>query len=154
MSYLDTLFVDGHDIRGLTGLTIVGEIKGLWAPGDRRGDDDAPGGRDGELGAELPRAKYVIEVPAQITGASRGERNDNLRNLGALIAGYGSNGLVQLKRRVATGSGSSYLEYTAKGRFITGLDIARFNHLTGRTTLQYYNLSGAWNDGTGTYVTP
>ena len=154
MSFLDTLLIDGTNIRTIDGLAIVGAIQGLWAPGARRGDDDAPGGRDGELGAPLPLAKYVIEIPVQLTAASRGERNDLARSLGALIGGYATNGLVQLNRHIATGTAGDHLTQLAQGRFITGLDMAQINPRTGRTTLQYYNLSGGWNDGTGTYVIP
>lgn len=147
MSFLDTLFIDGHDIRTLTGLKITGPIKGLWATGERRGDDDPIPARRGELGAELPLAKYVIEIPVRIFGANRGVRNDNLALIGSLIGGQSGNGLVTLKRRRATGSADDFLEHTARGRYITGLSMEQVNDLTGRVTLQYWNLSGCWKDG-------
>lgn len=154
MSFLDTLFVDGHSIRAIDGLQVVGAIRGLWAPGERRGDDDAPGGRDGELGAELPLAAYVIEIPIRITGTSRGDRNDNIRNLGALIGGSAGNGLVQMSRRVATGSAGDYLEAFAQGRYLTGLTFDVVNPYTGTSSLQYKNLSGGWNPGSGVFEYP
>lgn len=154
MSFLDTLFIDTHSIRAVDGLIVTGAIRGLFAPGERRGDDDAPGGRDGELGAELPLAAYVIEIPIRILGASRGERNDNIINLGNLIGGKAGNGLVQMSRRIATGTGGDYAEAFAKGRYLTGLTFDVVNPYTGASTLQYKNLSGAWNPGTGVFDYP
>src|SRR5206468_12737230 len=98
MSFLDTLLVNGHDVRALTGVTIVGTME-LFAPGDFRGDHQELPGRDAAVGVALPRAKYILHVPVRIAGATRGERNDNLRALGPLLRG--STGLVTLKRRIA-----------------------------------------------------
>jgi hypothetical protein len=59
----------------------------------------------------------------------------------------GPTGLVTLKRRIATGSGDAYAEHTAKGAYISGLSASIINPYTGATELQFYNLSGAWWDG-------
>lgn len=153
-AFLDNLFIDGVSIRGLTGLTIVGAMRGFWAPGERRGDDDPIPGRDGELGSRKPLAAYVIEVPVKILGANRGDRNDNLHALGGLITGQDTGGLVQLKRRRATnGTSGDYLESTARGEYLTGLSPDIVNPYTGFATLQYRNLSGGWFNGTS-YVYP
>jgi hypothetical protein len=48
VSYLDTLFVNGHDLRGLSNVVIVGTID-FRAPGDRRGEDEVVPGRRGVL---------------------------------------------------------------------------------------------------------
>lgn len=144
MAFLDTLLVNGHDLRAMDGIRIVGYME-LFAPGDRRGDDSIVPGARGELGSQLPLAKYIFHVPIQVMGNTRGERNDNLRVLGSIVSGTG--GLVTLTRRIATGSGSGYVEHTAPGRFITGLTPTLLNHVTGRTELQFYNLKGAWFNG-------
>lgn len=144
MAYLDTLLIDGHDIRTMTGVRVVGYMQ-LFAPGDRRGDDDVIPGLRGELGARLPRAKYVLSVPIRVYGATRGARNDNLRALTTICEG--DMGIVPLWRRIATGSGDSYIQHTTTGRFITGASLALMNDTTGTTELQFYNLRGGWWDG-------
>lgn len=147
--FLDTLWIDGNELRALSGLIVVGAIKGLRAPGERRGDDDVIPGRDGELGSQKPLAAYTIEIPVRIIGASRGERDDHMHNLGQLITGIDSGGLVQLKRRRATnGASGDFFEGTAKGRYLTGLSDDVVNPTTGATSLQYRQLSGGWFDGT------
>ncbi len=119
----------------------------LFAPGDRRdGDDDSPGA-DGSYGNPTPLAKYILHIPIWVQGASRGERNDNLRTIGSYIGGAANGGLVTLERRIATGSGSGHVSHTANGRFVTGLSPSIINHLTGKTELQFYNLDGRWFDG-------
>lgn len=145
----DTLFVDGHEIRALDGLLIVGPIRGLWSPGERRGEDDVIPGADGELLSQKPLATYTIEIPIRITGRSRGERNDNLHQLGQKISGIDAGGLVQLKRRRATnGASGDYLETTARGRYLTGLSMDVVNPITGAASLQYKQGSGGWFNGT------
>jgi hypothetical protein len=79
-----------------------------------------------------------------LLGATRGERNDNLRAIGPLLRG--TTGLVTLKRRIATGSGESYAEHTANGATSAACPVDHQPH-TGATELQFYNLSGAWWDG-------
>ena len=147
--YLDNLLVDGQGVREVDGLIITGPIKGLWAPGERRGEDDVVPGRDGELGSQKPLAAFVIEIPIRILGANRGERNDNLHELGQLITGIDNGGLVQLVRRRATnGTSGDYLQTTARGRYLTGLSVDVVNPTTGAASLQYKNLSGGWFNGT------
>jgi hypothetical protein len=152
MSYLDTLFVNGHDIRtAFTGLTVYGTID-HWAPGDRRGEDETIPGRNGDLDTQLPRASFVILVSIQVTGATRGERNDNLRDAIALMRGS-DHGLVPIKRRIATGTGSAYEQGTARGRVLTAAS-SILNPYTGRGALQIKNLDGAWKDSGGTFRVP
>ena len=150
MSFLDTLLVDGTDLRSLSYIKIVG-VMDLFAPGDLRGPLLQVPRVDGDRAAPLPRASYILHVPVQISGATRGERNDNLRALGPLM--YGDRGIVTLTRRIATGDGGDYAEHTAPGQFITGLSAAWLNHVTGRTELQFYNLKGGWWDGS-TWLVP
>lgn len=144
MAFLDTLLIDGHDIRAMTGVRVVGFME-LFAPGDRRGDPDVIPGKNGELEAPLPRAKYVMSVPIRVLGATRGERNDNLRALAAICEG--NQGIVPLWRRIATGSGDDYVQHTTTGQFITGVSLSLLNDTTGTTELQFYNMRGGWWDG-------
>lgn len=145
MSFLDTILIDGQDVRSVTGWQVVGII-GHQATGDRRGDDDDVPGRDGSLGAILPIAKNIIRVSFRISGATRGERNDNWRNGIALLDG-GANGLCSIARRVAKGSSSGYDEHTTDGRYLTGSNLGVMNPYTGQCDLQYYNLRGRWWTG-------
>lgn len=139
----DTLLIDGTDIRSITGWRVVGAIS-HWGTGDRRGDDDSVPGRDGWIGAVLPRDRYIIRVPIRVYGSSQGERNDNLRNGLASVDG-GSDGLCTLTRVIASGAGTD--SHTSDGRFITGSALAALNPVTGMCELQYYNLRGAWWNG-------
>lgn len=149
MSYLDTIIIDGHDVRALDYLTIgPGHMK-LRGDGERRGDDDLIPGDDGEEANPLPLAKWIIVIPCRIRGANRGQRNDNLAAASALIGGWGNHGRVALERRTATGDANDYLAVFAPGRFITGLSPALMNDRTGQTQLQYYQMTAYWLDGDG-----
>lgn len=145
MAYLDTLLINGHDVRTMTGIRVVGYME-LFAPGDRRGGDDGVvPGSDGELPERLPRAKYVMSVPIRVMGATRGERNDILRTVSAICEG--DHGIVPLARRIATGSGDDHVQHTTTGQFVTGLSLTLLNDTTGTTELQFYNMRGGWWDG-------
>lgn len=151
--FIDTILIggtSGTDIRALPWLKVRG-IDGIWAPGQRRGDDTVAAGADGEIGNELPLAKYVLTANVTIKGATRGERNDNLRSLMPIVSG--TNGLLTIARRVATGStGDDYDEHESDFRFITGLTPQIMNPYMGFTQLQWYNLRGAWFSGSGRTV--
>jgi len=148
MSSPNTLLVDGTDIRGLTGVKVVGAMD-LFAPGTRRGSHDVIPGRAGQVGAELPYDAYSFSIPVRIFGATREAMIANLRAVGTLLAG--TNGLVSLERRLAK-VGGGYDAHTAAGQFVTGLGLSLLNPATGRTELQFINLDGAWFDASAPTV--
>ncbi len=141
----NTLLIDGHDVRTLPGVVVAGPLD-LFAPGDRRGNDDVIPNRQGELGAALPLAKFIVRIPIRVNGDTPDEFVANVLGLGPLIGGLAAGGLVTLTRHIVTASG--FVEHTAKGRFITGLALGMGNPWTGTTELQYYNLDAAWWDPT------
>lgn len=143
----NTILVNTLDVYELPGCEVVGEIEGIFAPGERRGDDDPIPGADGELLAELPLAAYIITIPLRIFGATGGLRNANIRNLSALLSGWDRNGLVDLERRIENPDGS-FDPGTAPGRFITGLSPNVVNPTSGRTSLKYKQGAGFWLNGT------
>jgi hypothetical protein len=140
-----TILIDGHDVRALTGVSVVGYINGWFAPGTRRGSSDVVADADGELGAALPLAAYLLRIPIQVQGATEDAMVTNLLALGALIGGTTTGGLVSLTRRHVPASGPT-VDHTAPGRFVTGLADAILNPQTGRSELQYYQLKGYWLD--------
>lgn len=144
MSYIDTLLIDGTDVRSLPGVFAVGFIDGLYAPGTRRDADDVIPGADGVTGAQVPLDKYLITVPIWISGATTAALNANVRAIGPLVTG--TRGLVTLTRHLDNGAG--YDTHTAPGRFATGLTLSMVNLTQGSMDLQFYNLRGAWLDGT------
>lgn len=146
MAYTDTLLIDDTDVRDLPGVFAVDFIDGLYAPGDPRGDDDEIPTRNGALGAALPLAKYLITVSMGVKGATTAELNDNLASIAVTCRGVAGNGLVTLSRRLARTGGTQ--THTADGRFATGLKLTQANWSAGGLQLQFYNLSGAWFDGT------
>lgn len=139
-------------IRGSSYLRVVGTIDGLFAPGTQRGDDGPPiVDADGDELAILPLSSYIIRVPVWITGATRGQRNDNLRALTAAIMADG--GLGTLIREIAKGTGSSYDTAQAPGRFITGLTPQIMSPRNGATELQFKQAKGRWSIDSGATYT-
>lgn len=147
---VDTILIDGHNVRALTGCRVVGLIDGIYAPGTRRGDpaDGVVGGADGALGSQRPLDYYIITIPLWVEGATSGARNANLRALGPLLTG--TNGLVTISRVIDTATTPD--THTAPGQFITGLSPQQMNSRTGRINLQYYQLAGFWLGGSTKYV--
>lgn len=156
----DTLLVDGTDLKTLPGVR-VGNMAGLLAPGRRRGEDLRIPGRNGLIGtADLPYDAYAFDFPITIIPEAADEtiptgiedqRAQTLTNLYAIAAAL-TPGLVTLTRRLVTASG--YVDHTAAGRFVDGLQLAWFNPLNGRTVLQFVNLDGGWTASDGSFVVP
>lgn len=151
MAYVDTLLIDGTDVEALPGVIAVDYIDGLFAPGTTRGDDDIIPGRRGQLGVGgLPLDRYLITVPLWVSGANTATLNSNMAALGLVVRGTG--GLVTLTRRLTSSGG--HVDHTAAGRFATGLTpTGERNHEAVALQLQWYNLDGAWWDGT-TWLVP
>lgn len=150
MTFIDTILIDGTDVAALPGVIAVDYIDGLYAPGTARGDDDSIANADGWIGSKLPLDKYLITVPLWVAGATTGELNSNLAALGLIVRG--DRGLVTLSRRLDNGAG--YDTHTAPGRFAGGLTpTGERNHEALALDLQFYNLRGAWLDGT-TWLVP
>lgn len=151
MSSPNTLLVGGNDLRTLTGIHIIGDMR-LFAPGTRRGSNDVIPGRRGQVGAELPYDSYAFSVSVMVLGATREAMVANLAAVGVILAG--TNGLVTLERKMAKVGGGTD-DMTAAGQFVTGLDLALLNYQTGQTELQFVNLDGAWTPDSGTtWVVP
>ena len=151
----DTLLINGTDLRGITGLKIIGDMN-LYAPGTRRGSDDVIPGRRGQLAAPgLVLDAYSFTVDVQIQGATRGQRNARLASIGTTLVGTAADGLVTLTRRLANSADTGYDTFTAQGRFVAGLSFAILNPYTGKTQLQFLNLDGAWlRTSDSTWVVP
>lgn len=144
MSVPNTLLVDGHDLRAMTGIRVYGDMQ-LYAPGTRRGSDDVIPGRAGQIGAPgLPLDAYAFTVPIFVSGATRGAMVSTLHTLASQLNGVNQDGLVVLTRRLANADDSGYDEYTANGRFVSGLSLQVLNPITGQTELQFINLDGLW----------
>lgn len=150
MAFLDTLLVNGHDLRALPYWEVVGSIDGLRSPLLRRGEHGLIPGRRGRVPTPLVLDYYPITVPGRIYGATRGERNDNLTDLLSLVSGLGASGLVDLERRIATGAADDHLAATAPGSSNPGYSWAIINPNTGATALMYYQMTGLWSDDGGT----
>ena len=156
--YIDSLLVDGVDLEGM-GL-LVTDYSGLFAPGNRRGDDDVIPGRRGQIGAELPYDAYTFTIPVAFTTAkelglptnvSRGYALEALHNVGLYLAG--NNGLVTLTRRLSSNTGyDGLVTHTAAGRYVAGTAVQFLNPYNWTTELQFINLDGGWFDGTNWLV--
>jgi hypothetical protein len=150
----DTLIVGSTDLQSLDGI-MLGDLSGLFAPGTRRGSNDVIPGLRGHVGAEKVYDAYAFAIPVTILpqnssgvvpstyAARRALMITNLRALSALLAG--TNGLVSLTRRLSK-TGGGYDTHTANGEFIAHNGFSLLNETTGRTELQFVNLSGAWFD--------
>lgn len=147
MTYSNSLLIDGTNVTAFPGVFAVGVIDGLFAPGDRRGDDSEIPGRHGSIGARLPFAKYLISVPLWLRGDTVHELNRAMLDIGEMFrAAPAGSGLVQLSRHL-DGAGSTTLVHYAQGRYASGLNFQTVNHTAARTDLQVYNLSGSWWNG-------
>lgn len=143
MSNPNTLLLNGSDLRtDFPGVRVVGDMN-LFAPGTRRGSDDAIPGRRGQLGnPNLPFDAYQFTVSVIISASTRGELYARLASLAN--AAVGTNGLVTLTRRLASSDDSTTVDYTAAGRFVSGTSMQLWNPTTGHTDLVFINLDGAW----------
>jgi hypothetical protein len=136
------------------GLTVL-DYAGLFAPGNRRGDDDVIPGRRGQVGAQLPYDAFAFSVPVAFAFNTDTFTNPlqarrlalmTLANLGVYLTG--TNGLVTLTRRLSSDDAEGYTEHTASGRYVAGTAVAFLNPYNWTTELQFINLDGAWFDGT------
>lgn len=140
----DTLLVNGHDLRAMTGVRVEGDMM-LFAPGTRRGSDQIIPGADGQQpAAGLPVDAYSFPISVRILGANRGARNAALFAVAAILQGTSNDALVTLTRRTANASDTGFDEATAPGRFNTGLAMAVLNPFSGKTVFQFVNLAGFW----------
>jgi hypothetical protein len=148
-----TLLVNSVDLRTATGVKVVSSIlQAVMAPGTLRGSNDAPAGRRGQIGADLPLDAFIMEFQLQVAGASPHVMISNLRAFLWAIRGSSLSSLCTLERRLD--NGTTYDATTAHGQ-ITGNAVTALNHITGRTTLEIVNLDGAWTtDGGTTWVFP
>lgn len=135
----DTLLVDGTDLQSIAGI-IVTNLDGLLAPGTRKGENVPISGRRGVIGVPKVYDAYEFGVGIRVEGDDRAAMLATLATLSAVLDGDG--GLVTLTRRLV--SGSSYVEQTAAGEFVDGLQVALLNGWTGDTELQFVNLDGCW----------
>lgn len=143
MSAPNTLLLNGLDLRSdFPGISVIGDMN-LYAPGTRRGQDDTVPGRRGQLGnPDLPFDAYQFTVSVKVAASTRGELYARLAALGNGVVG--TNGLVTLTRRLASADDSSTVDYTAAGRFVSGMSLALWNPFMGHTDLVFVNLDGAW----------
>lgn len=141
----DTLIVDGVDLQNIAGITVT-NLDGLLAPGTRRGENVVVPGRRGAIG--VPKVYDAYEFAVGITvdggdGTAQARRVTMLARLATLSAALdGDGGLVTLTRRIA--NSTTYVEHTASGEFVDGLQVTLLNADTGETELQFVNLDGAW----------
>jgi hypothetical protein len=145
VSVPNTLLIDGHDIRtDFPGMRVFGDMN-LYAPGKRRGDDQIIPGMTGQVPVPgLPLDAYTFSVFVIVQGATRGAKEANLRALSTVLVGSAHDGLVTLTRRLANAADTGYDECTAQGRFVSGLSFQVMNPYTGKTELQFVNLTGGW----------
>lgn len=150
----NTLLIDGNDLRAdFPGLSILGDMN-LYAPGTRRGSDQVIPGGTGQVPVPgLPLDAYAFSVFVKIQGATRGEKEARLRTLATVLMGTNHDGLVTLTRRLANAADDGYDECTAQGRFVTGMAFALWNPYSGKTELQFINLTGGWRRSTDNVLT-
>lgn len=143
MSYLKTLLVNGTDLRTMTGARVL--AMDLYAPGVVRGDVITVPGRQGALGVALVRDVYAFSVSIMLDGADEATWTANLANIASTIAPVAAGGLCSLERRLPASGASPYMSSYANGQFTGGLSPTMFPGLiSGRTELQFVNLSGGW----------
>lgn len=145
VSPISTLLIDGNDIRtDFPGISVYGDLN-LFAPGDRKGDDQDIPGRAGVVPvAGLQPDKYTFSILIKLNGPDEGTMIANYLANARLFSGVNDDGLVELTRRLANAANDGYDEYTAPGRLNTGLAMQTLNPLNGRCELQYTNLDGRW----------
>lgn len=151
----DTMLVDGNDLRtDFPGFRIVGDMH-LFSTGVRRGEDDVIPGRHGQYGVpNLPIDAYAFSVSVWVNGATRGAKINNLFEAGVILMGAAGDGLVTLTRKLANVADDGQDDYQARGRYVSGLDLATLNPFTGQCELQFVNLSGSWTRLSDSAVMP
>lgn len=152
---VSTLLVDGTDLRGMAGVRVIRDMN-LRAPGTRRGQDDVIPGRTGQVAAAgLPLDAYPFTVTIHVSGDTEGQQLDRLFTVAAALSGVNGDGLVTLTRKLVNPANDGYDEYTAAGRFNSGLALALFNPFVGETDLEFVNLDGRWKRSSdGVWVLP
>jgi hypothetical protein len=132
----------------------VTDLSGIFAPGNRRGDDDVIPGRRGQIGAELPYDAYTFSIPVAFAAEPapwappkdmRVFAIESLTNLAAQCAG--NNGLVTLGRQLSAFNEDGFVVHTASGRYVGGTAVQFLNPYNWTTELQFINLDGGWFDG-------
>jgi hypothetical protein len=159
---LDTLWVDGIDLRSLPGI-IVNKTE-YFADGEKRGSNETIPGRRGQIGVAKPADAYSFSVsitvlPVALDGTRsataegrRGQLVANLRALGQRLGGFNSGGQIMLQRRLTTGAGT-YQITQAYGEYVKGTALNLINFHTGKTELEFINLDACWYNPTGQTVT-
>jgi hypothetical protein len=131
---VDTLLINGTAVDADPRIQVE-SFDDFHRDGPYRGDNLTIPGMPGVVSFVKVREAYVMDLPIAIMGSSRADFLDALADLRTLI---GADNIVTLTRRLTGGDTACTAEY------IAGQEVTLLNSITGRTTLSFLNLDGAW----------
>ncbi len=137
---VDTLLINGTDIMTVPGL-VVTDFSGMHSDGPYRGENLTVPGMPGAVSYAKVRDVYAFDIGVALTGDTRQDFLDCLAGLRALMP----SNLVTLTRRLTDSGMFGYYDDNCSAEYVAGTAVTLLNANTGRTTLEFLNLSGGWS---------
>jgi hypothetical protein len=135
---VDTLLINGTAVDADPRIQVT-SFGDFHKDGPYRGENLTIPGMPGQVSFAKVRDAYVMDLPIAIMGATRRDFIDALADLRALI---GADNLCELTLRLT--DGGSFDDTYCGAEYLANQAVDLLNPNTGRTTLSFLNLSGAW----------
>ena len=134
------LLLNGTSLRGISGVYVV-DWKALLLEAPYRGANRTIPGLPGQVGTVKVRDSYVMDFPVVLKA---NEKRSQINILASIATAVGSDNLVTLSRVLPIDGVGGTSTTTCTGDYQPGVALDSINWLTGRTTLSFVNLDGAW----------
>jgi hypothetical protein len=135
---VDTLLINGTAVDADPRIQVT-SFGDFHKDGPYRGENLTIPGMPGQVSFAKVRDAYVMDLPIAILGASRHDFIDALADLRTLI---GADNLCELTLRLT--DGGSFDDTYCDAEYLANQAVDLLDPNTGRTTLSFLNLSGAW----------
>jgi hypothetical protein len=135
------LLLGGNSLRGISGLYVAKWDALLPLKGPYRGSNFVIPGTNGQTSYVKYRDAYVMDFPVSLLASTKWGQ---LAILAAIETAVGADNLLTLSRVVPTDSSGATSTLTCAGEYLPGAAFDSINWVTGRTTLSFVNLDGAW----------
>lgn len=124
----------------LSSFGAIVDFAGIKSTPPLRGGNIVYPGVPGAVWVPKVSSQYVFTVPLSLYGTDRGDFNDTLEALRALLDS--STAALDMERRIILGGVN--VSQTADGDYVNGLQPEIFHFRNGLVSLDIANLSGGW----------